>query len=128
MTMERAYLSPGEGFAACCWNAPSREAPEELFTRTGTPFEKMQEVEEITSESPILRKDRQVHGNPEAGSKAAFFSQFGPSPRDPARRAARAMKSPMSSSSGLFPGSMPAASKRARPSPAGASPAVSIAL
>jgi hypothetical protein len=35
-----------KGFGACIWNADSEKDLEELFTRTGTPFESIIPVEE----------------------------------------------------------------------------------
>ena len=46
MTMDRAYVNAGEGFACCCWNAPSRRALEELFDSAEVAYEKIREVEE----------------------------------------------------------------------------------
>ena len=51
MTMDRAYMNPDEGFACCCWDAPSRDALEGLFRKAGTPFEKMLPVSEHVSSS-----------------------------------------------------------------------------
>jgi len=49
MTMDRAYSNPDEGFVCCCWNAPSRNALENLFRKAGVPFESMREVSEFAS-------------------------------------------------------------------------------
>jgi len=49
MTMDRAYSNPGEGFVCCCWNAPSKDALEDLFKKAGAPFESMLEVSEFAS-------------------------------------------------------------------------------
>jgi hypothetical protein len=46
MSMDRAYVNAEEGFACCCWNAPSREELAGLFEKAGTPFERMMRVEE----------------------------------------------------------------------------------
>ncbi len=46
MSMERAYVNAEEGFACCCWTAPSREELAGLFRCAGTPFESMTPVEE----------------------------------------------------------------------------------
>jgi len=49
--MDRAYVNMDEGMALCCWSAPSKEALEELFTKAGTAFETMTEVEEHANEA-----------------------------------------------------------------------------
>ncbi len=46
--MERAYLNEEEGFACCCWQAPSVGELEELFRSSETPYEQMREVREMT--------------------------------------------------------------------------------
>jgi len=51
MTLDRAYLNTDEGLAVCCWNAPSKEAIEELFNNSGVKFEKITAVEEHAAET-----------------------------------------------------------------------------
>jgi hypothetical protein len=46
MSMDRAYINMDEGFATCCWEAPSVADLEGLFKKAGTPFERMVPVEE----------------------------------------------------------------------------------
>ena len=48
MTMDRAYTNPDEGYVCCCWNAPSRDALEELFRKAEAPFESMHQVSEYS--------------------------------------------------------------------------------
>jgi hypothetical protein len=49
--MDRAYVNMDEGMAVCCWDAPSKEALQELFSKTGSAFETITEVEEHTTET-----------------------------------------------------------------------------
>jgi len=49
--MDRAYVNMDEGMAVCCWDAPSKEALQELFSKAGADFETMTEVEEHTKSS-----------------------------------------------------------------------------
>jgi hypothetical protein len=49
MTMDRAYLNSDEGYACCCWNAPSREALGALFEQAGAAVERILQVEEMTA-------------------------------------------------------------------------------
>jgi hypothetical protein len=48
MTMIRAFINGDEGFAMCCWDAPSKADLEALFKKAGTPFERMLQVDERT--------------------------------------------------------------------------------
>jgi len=48
MTMERAFLNYEEGFACCCWSAPSAGALAALFARAEAPHERIITVEEYT--------------------------------------------------------------------------------
>ncbi len=49
MSMDKAYLNVDEGFACCCWTAPSVQALTELFDRAGAPHERIIPVEEMTA-------------------------------------------------------------------------------
>ncbi|MBN2587861.1 MAG: DUF4242 domain-containing protein [Candidatus Fermentibacteraceae bacterium] len=49
MKMDRAYINYDEGLACCCWNAPSEEDLRQLFMKAGAPFDRILEVEEMTS-------------------------------------------------------------------------------
>lgn len=51
MTFERSFMNWNEGFGCCCWTAPSKEKLEELFKNSGTPFERIVEVEEHVAAS-----------------------------------------------------------------------------
>lgn len=53
MSMERSFLNFEEGFGLCVWNAPSKEALEEMFKKAGTPFASMTAVEEHVAASLI---------------------------------------------------------------------------
>ncbi len=53
MTMDRSYLNWGDGFSVCCWDAPSKEALEDLFKKAGTDFEKMFAVREHAVEQLV---------------------------------------------------------------------------
>jgi hypothetical protein len=48
MTMSRAYSNDSEGFCCCFWEAPSRQALEELFSGADVAFDSMVEVREFT--------------------------------------------------------------------------------
>jgi len=47
--MDKAYLNFDEGFACCCWSAPSAEALSALFDKAGAPHKKIIPVEEMTA-------------------------------------------------------------------------------
>ncbi|MCK5133337.1 MAG: hypothetical protein KAR40_14445 [Candidatus Sabulitectum sp.] len=49
MTMDRSYINPQEGFACCCWDAPSRESLVELFNKAGALFDSMIPVTEYSA-------------------------------------------------------------------------------
>ncbi len=49
MTMDRSYINPQEGFACCCWEAPSRESLAELFSKAGALFDSMIQVTEYSA-------------------------------------------------------------------------------
>jgi hypothetical protein len=53
LKFDRSYNNWEEGVGVCCWEAPSKEALEELFNRAGTPFERMIEVEEHVAETLV---------------------------------------------------------------------------
>lgn len=46
----KAYVNYEEGFACCCWDAPSKSDLRQLFMKSGAPFDRIIEVEEITPE------------------------------------------------------------------------------
>jgi hypothetical protein len=49
MSMEKAYLNYDEGFACCCWSAPSADELSALFDRVGAPHERIIPVEVMTA-------------------------------------------------------------------------------
>ena len=53
MGFERSFINWKEGVGVCCWNAPSKKEIEELFKKTGTPYEKIVPVEEHVAESLV---------------------------------------------------------------------------
>lgn len=48
MTMERSFVNYEEGFAVCCWEAPSRDELRQLFMKAGAAFDRIIGVEELT--------------------------------------------------------------------------------
>mgnify|MGYP006284426555 CR=1 FL=1 len=47
MKMERAFVNWEEGFAVCCWSAPSEVDLAGLFEKAGVPFERIIQVQEM---------------------------------------------------------------------------------
>jgi hypothetical protein len=49
MKMENAFVNYDEGFACCCWTAPTLNELRQLFVRAGAPFDRIVQVEEMTA-------------------------------------------------------------------------------
>ena len=45
MKVLHTFMNPDEGFAACCWETPSKEELAELFQNADAPFERMISVD-----------------------------------------------------------------------------------